>query len=105
MLGGYKITDEVVVDGVVVGHTESSSDFRVGKHCTGQTYNGKTVAGFSLCPDPSNFDCPNITITDKVGDGGQFMFSANGVASLDDWEKLFEDTLHHVRRLKDGHEL
>lgn len=105
-LGDHKITDEVIVDGVVVGHTESSNDFRVGKHCIGTTYNGQTVGFFALDANRLNMDSPHTSITDRIGkDAKEFTFAVGGMASLDDWEKLFEDTLHHVRRLKAGHEL
>lgn len=100
-LGNHRVTDKVVVNGEVVGYTESSDDLRVGKHCVGATYDGESVGRIAL--DFSAADGVECEITDLRR--GDFMFEMGGVGKLDDWEKLFEDALHHIRRLKGGHRL
>lgn len=93
-LGNYKSTP-VYFNGVCVGSNESSEDIRVGKHCTGATYDGESVGRFSI--DLDDLDSPEMVVTDIQG---KYIFSSEGLASLEDWEKLFEDTLTHIRSLK-----
>tara|TARA_R110000851_G_C13102760_1_gene569215 strand:- start:2122 stop:2427 length:306 start_codon:yes stop_codon:yes gene_type:complete len=97
-LGGFKRFDEVFVNGVCVGHTESSSPFPIGKHCQALTFDGKTVARMGLELD--RFEAVDLSIT-KIQDG-EFMLSTHGNGSLDEWDKLFSDAIIHIRNLKVG---
>lgn len=94
MLGNYKSTP-VFFDGIEVGEDCSSDNFKVGKHCTGSTVDGKTVCRFSL--DLDDNDSPEMGVTNIFS---KYVFNTSGCAALDDWEKLFEDALTHIRALK-----
>lgn len=94
-LGNFKRFDEIFMDGALVGYTESSEDFRVGKHCTGTTYNGVTVGRMVL--EPGKLDSPTADIT--LMQEGRHSIYVNGIATLADWEKLLADLLDHVKTL------
>lgn len=94
-LGNFTRTPNYVGD-MLIGYTETSDDIKVGKHCIGATYNGKSVGCFGLNLDDIN--SPEMAVTEIQG---KYLFSSHGGPStLDDWEKLFEDTLIHIRSLK-----
>jgi len=93
-LGNFKRSGEIYVGGDLVGFTESSDDFKVGKHCTGQTYDGTTVGSFHLRDD---LGAPRATVT-VIAD--EHAIDIDGVASLEDWEKFLTDALDHVKSLR-----
>jgi len=97
MLGNYK-SKPVFFNGIQVGEDSSSDDFRVGKHCTGATADGESVSYFWVGHCEHTHDAPQLNV-DKITED-RYMLSADGYASLDDWEKLFEDALQHIRELK-----
>lgn len=98
-LGNYRSTPDFSM-GVQIGSTETSENFDVGKHCTGMTYDGKTVGSFWLKDEESTNDVSVVHIP-----GGEVMVSMMHTTTLDNWEKLLSDTLNHVQQLKKGKQL
>ncbi len=98
-LGNYHVRGQHL-SGQEMGEVIETTEFDVGRHCTGVTYDGKTVGSLWVKgEDPID----DLSITHIEGD--EIMLSMMHTTSLDNWEKLLEDALNHVRQLKKGEQL
>lgn len=98
-LGGFKSTPDFY-DGVEIGRTETSEQFDVGKHCTGLSYDGRSVGSVWLKGGDEGDDISITKITDE-----EYQLAMMHTTSLDNWEKLLEGALNHVKQLKLGKQL